>query len=184
MFIPTQRNRLAQLAFALALGAAAVAAPTIASAATVASSRQGLQEWQVLNGKLILVAGTYRDTTSYKRSLTFYFESKPGGAWLHVPVMESDVDHTLSWFSISSGEVTVADAVVNVQGGGVYLIVAERQADKSGITARWYKFSAAGSAYPDGPAYLFAPMSSSSYPRTALAIEDVLKKEASLPPKK
>ena len=69
------------LACCMALGA-------VPAAASVTSQQQGLHQWPVLKGKLILVNGTYQDTTSYKRSLTFYFESKAGAEWLHVPVVD------------------------------------------------------------------------------------------------
>lgn len=166
---------------ALALSAAfGTCAASPVQAATIASTTQGLQQWPAFNGKLALVAGTYQDTTSHKRSLTFFFEEKAGGAWLHVPVIESAADHTLTWFSISSGETTVADAVVTTQGDGIYLIIAEKKGDRSGITATWYRFSAAGDDFPDGPAYVFKSIASKPYPASRLTVEDVLKKEAGL----
>jgi hypothetical protein len=168
---------------ALAAGTTIVSTSSV-QAATITSSKQGLQQWSVLNGKLMLVAGTYQDTTSYKRSLTFFFEEKAGGAWLHVPVIESEADHTLTWFSVSAGETTVADAIVTTQGDGIYLIIAEKKGDKSSITATWYKFSAAGADFPDGPAYLFKSIASNAYPKTRLTVEDVLKKETGLKAKK
>ncbi|AVR97104.1 hypothetical protein [Pseudoduganella armeniaca] len=75
-------NILKQLILAGSLALAAQAS------ATVSSQQQGLHQWPALKGKLILINGTYQDTTTYKRSLTFYFESKPGGEWLHVPVVD------------------------------------------------------------------------------------------------
>jgi hypothetical protein len=98
-----------------------------AAAATIATTQQGMQQWRALNGKLVVIAASYRDTTSYKRSLTFYFEEKAGGEWLHVPVIESEADHTMTWFSVSNGESAVADAVVSTQGDATYLIVAEKK---------------------------------------------------------
>jgi hypothetical protein len=80
--------------------------------ASVSSLQQGMHQWPALKGRLILINGTYQDILKYKRSLTFYFESKPGEDWLHVPVITSDTDQDLTWFSISQGEQTVADAVV------------------------------------------------------------------------
>lgn len=169
----------------LALSAAfSICAAPAVQAATIASTTQGLQQWPAFDGKLVLVAGTYEGTTSHKRSLTFFFEEKAGGAWLHVPVIESAADHTLTWFSISSGETTVADAVVTTQDDGIYLIVAEKKADKSGMTATRYRFSAAGDDFPDGPAYVFKSIASRPYPASRLTVEDVLKREAGLKIKK
>lgn len=177
------RKNISAFACVLALAASAMTSLE-AQAAPVPSTRQGLQQWRALNGKLILVAGTYQDTTTYKRSLTFFFEEKLGAEWLHVPVIESEADHTLTWFSISAGDTTVADAVVTTQGDSTYLIIAQRKADKSGISAVWYKFVATGDDFPDGPAYVFKPISNNAYPKTKLSVEDVLKKEAALKAKK
>lgn len=179
------KNRIVAVACALALGLGGMAAvATPAGAAVIGSTRQGVQQWPALNGKLILVAGIYQDTTSYKRSLTFFFEEKPGGEWLHVPIIESEADHTLTWFSISAGEITVADAAVKTQGSSIYLIVAEQKADKSGISANWYKLSAAGDKFAEGPAYVFASVSNHLYPKTRMSVEDVIKKETALTAKK
>lgn len=147
-----------------------------ASALTIATKQQGMQQLKALNGKLIVIAGTYQDTTSYKRSLTFYFEEKAGAEWLHVPVMESEADHDLTFFSISHGDDAVADAVFTTQGADNYLIVAEKKG--SGVVAHWYKFAAAGADYPDGPAYMFKPAGSKTYAKnTNPTVESVLSKE-------
>ncbi|OEZ63585.1 hypothetical protein DUGA6_00860 [Duganella sp. HH105] len=154
-----------------------------ASAATVTTTQQGMQQWRALNGKLIIVTGSYHDTSSYKRSLTFYFEEKPGGEWLHVPVIESEADHTLTLFSVSSGENTVEDALVITQGDSTYLVVAEKKA--AGVSATWYKFSPAGTDFPDGPAFMFKPISTNVYAKSKnQTVEDVLQKEAKLKAKK
>lgn len=154
-----------------------------AAAATIATTQQGMQQWRALNGKLVVIAASYRDTTSYKRSLTFYFEEKAGGEWLHVPVIESEADHTMTWFSVSNGESTVADAVVSTQGDATYLIVAEKKA--AGIVATWYQFTAAGVDFPDGPAYMFKPAFHHAYAGSkGMSVEDVLKKEAASKAKK
>jgi hypothetical protein len=150
------KKNMAPLACALLFGLSTLAGSALpAKAVTVSSTKQGMEQWRALNGKLILVAGTYQDTTNYKRSLTFFFEEKAGAQWLHVPIIESEADHTLTWFTISSGETTVADAVVSTQGDNIYLITAEKTSGKTGVTANWYKFVAAGSDFPDGPAYVF-----------------------------
>lgn len=166
-------NTLA-LACCMALGA-------VPAAASVTSQQQGLHQWPVLKGKLILVNGAYQDTTSYKRSLTFYFESKAGAEWLHVPVVDSASEQALTWFSISRGEQTVADAAVVARADGVELVVAEtRPGARAPIAVRRYRLSEAGDDHPDGPAYFFKKMSGSSYPASAkLTVEQVLKKEVS-----
>lgn len=179
------KKNTAILTCAFMLGLGAVASSTLpAQAATISSTKQGMEQWRALNGKLILVAGTYQDTTTYKRSLTFFFEEKTGAEWLHVPVIESEADHTLTWFTISSGETTVADAVVSTQGDNIYLITAEKTSGKAGVTANWYKFVAAGSDFPDGPAYVFRKISSNAYAGAKASVEDVLKKESALKAKK
>lgn len=179
------RKKIALCVYAMVVVFSALAAPAPAAhAATIASTKQGLQQWHTLNGKLIMVTGTYQDTTTYKRSLTFYFEEKAGGEWQHVPVIESEADHTLTWFSVSAGETTDADAVVSTQGEGIYLITATRKADKNSILVNWYKFVAAGDDFPDGPAYLFKSISNGAYPKTRMSIEEVLKKESALKAKK
>jgi hypothetical protein len=154
-----------------------------AAAATVASTQQGMQQWRALTGKLIVIAGNYHDTTIYKRSLTFYFEEKPGAEWLHVPVMESEADHTLTLFSVSEGDDLVEDAVVTTQGTATYLIVAAKK--PAGVVATWYKFGEAGAAFPDGPAYMFKPVGSNAYANnTRPSIESVLQKEVRLKAKR
>jgi hypothetical protein len=179
------KKKAATLACAFILGFSALASSTApAQAATISSTKQGTEQWRALNGKLILVAGTYQDTTTYKRSLTFFFEEKAGAEWLHVPVIESEADHTLTWFTISSGDTTVADAVVSTQGDNIYLITAEKSSGKAGITANWYKFVATGSDFPDGPAYVFKKISSNAYAGAKVSVEDVLKKESALKAKK
>lgn len=154
-----------------------------AAAATIASTQQGMQQWRASSGKLIAIAGSYLDTTTYKRSLTFYFEEKPGAEWLHVPVMESEADHTLTLFSASEGDELVEDAVVTTQGTATYLIVAAKKT--AGVVTTWYKFGEAGSAFPDGPGYLFKPVGSHAYAKnTRPSIESVLQKEVRLKAKR
>jgi len=168
---------------ALASCGGACAAP---AAAVVGSQQQGMHQWKALDGKLILINGTYQDTSSYKRSLTFYFESKAGPEWLHVPVVDSPTGQTLTWFSVSQGEQTVADAAVVARADGVQLVIAEtRPGARTPITVRWYQLAEAGDDNPDGPAYAFKKMSATSYPASAkLTIEQVLKKEVSARSKK
>lgn len=145
------------------------------------STQQGIKQWPALGGKLVLVTGTFQDVLTYKRSMTFYFEAKPGDEWNHVPIDESDVDHSLSWFSISRGEDTLEDAVVTTRGSDIYLIVASRKATSVPATAIWYKFVEIDGNINDGAAYQFVPIGSKSHVKT-LSIDDVLKKEGSAKP--
>lgn len=168
------------LACAVAMATPAHAAATLAPAsASVSSLQQGPHQWQVLKGKLILINGTYQDTTSYKRSLTFYFESKPGAPWLHVPIIDSQSEQALTWFSISQGEQTVADAAVVARADGVELVIAEtRPGARAPIAVRWYRLTEAGEEDLDGPGRFFKKISATSYPaKAALTVELVLKKE-------
>jgi hypothetical protein len=154
--------------------------------ASVSSQQQGMHQWPALKGRLILINGTYQDILKYERSLTFYFESKPGADWLHVPVITSDTDHALTWFSASVGEQTLADAVVVAVPGGVELVVAStRPGDPEPITVRWYRLTEYSDENPYGPAYYFKKISTASYPASArLTVEQVLSKEVAAKSKK
>ena len=175
-------NRL----FNTVLLAACLACGAPGARAAVSSQQQGMHQWPVLNGRLILVNGTYQDILKYERSLTFYFESKPGADWLHVPVVSSDTDQPLTWFSASVGEQTLADAVVVAVAGGVELVVAAtRPGDPAPVTVRWYRLTESDDNHPDGPPYFFKKISSTSYPASAkLTVEQVLKKEVAAKSKK
>jgi len=175
-------NKLAStLLFAACMACAAPGAH-----AAVASDRQGMHQWPALNGRLILVNGTYQDILKYERTLTFYFESKPGADWVHVPVVTSNDDQRLTWFSASVGEQTLADAVVVAVPGGVELVVAAtKPGDPAPITVRWYRLTESDDNHPDGPPYAFRKISSTSYPASAkLTVEQVLKKEVAAKSKK
>lgn len=178
------------LASCMALGAAAAATVGAATVApgntTVSSQQQGLHQWKILGGRLILINGTYQDILTYKRSLTFYFESKPGEEWMHVPVTDGDARNALTWFSISQGEQTVADATVVARAGNIELVIAETKPRVvAPIAVHWYRFTAAGDNDTDGPAYAFKKISATSYPANAkLTVEQVLEKEVAAKMKK
>jgi hypothetical protein len=175
-------NRL----FRTVLLAACLACGAPGADAAVASDRQGMHQWPVLNGRLILINGTYQDIRKYDRTLTFYFESKPGADWVHVPVVTSDTDQRLTWFSASLGEQTLADAVVVAVPGGVELVVAATSmGDPAPVTVRWYRLTESDDNHPDDPPYFFRKISSTSYPASAkLTVEQVLKKEVAAKSKK
>lgn len=166
------------LASCLALCAPGGAAPATGGGA-VSTHQQGRHEWQVKGGTLILITGVYQNPTTYKRSLTFYLESKPGADWLHVPVITSETDQDTTWFSIAQGEQTVADAVVIPRAGGVELVVAEtKPGGLAAVAVRRYRLSEYSDENPYGPAYYFKKMSTTSYPASArLTVEQVLSKE-------
>ncbi|QJE01009.1 hypothetical protein HH212_14010 [Massilia forsythiae] len=169
----------------LALAGGAIAATPTANT-SVSSEQQGMHQWQVLGGKLILITGTYQDILAYKRSLTFYFESKPGEEWMHAPVLDGDNRNALTWFSISQGEQTVADAAVVAGANGVEVVIAETKPRVvAPISVTWYRFTQAGDNDTDGPAYFFKKTSSRNYPANAkLTVEQVLKKEVATKIKK
>ena len=174
------------LASCMALTGGTLAATLAGSASSVSSEQQGMHQWQVLGGKLILINGTYQDILAYKHSLTFYFESKPGEEWMHVPIIDGDKRSALTWFSISQGEQTVADAAVVAGANGVELVIAEtRPRAVAPVSVTWYRFTEAGDAETDGPAYFFKKTSTTSYPANAkLTVEHVLKKEVATKMKK
>lgn len=177
-------NTLA-LASCMSLSGAAIAA-TPGGNGSVSSEQQGMHQWQILGGKLVLINGTYQDVLAYKRSLTFYFESKPGEEWMHAPVIDGDKRNALTWFSISQGEQTVADASVVARPNSVELVIAETKPRVvAPISVTWYRFTEAGDSETDGPAYFFKKTSSTSYPANAkLTVEQVLKKEVAARMKK
>lgn len=143
-----------------------------------------MHQWPAFDGKLILVAGASTDTLKYKRSLTFYFVEKSGAEWLHVPIVQDEANFTLTWLSISTGETTVADAVVSLHDNRPYLILAKRNAGSGAVDTRTFRFVQAGDDFPDGPAYLFKPVAANTYPQKAMSVEDALKKEAQRKPTK
>ena len=173
------------LASCMALTGGAIAA-TPAGATSVTSDQQGMHQWQVLGGKLILINGAYQDVLVYKRSLTFYFESKPGEEWLHAPIVDGDKRNALTWFSISQGEQTVADAAVVARPNSVEVVIAETKPRVvAPISVTWYRFTESGDDETDGPAYFFKKTSATTYPANAkLTVEQVLKKEVAAKMKK
>ena len=155
-----------------------------AADAVVRTTQQGLHSWKIETGKLYMVAGSYQDTVAYRRSMSFYFQSNGQSEWHQVPIVESQVDLTTAWTSASRGETTLRDAIVVPRGKNVYLVIANRMADKPAITVARYKFVLDSDDFPDGPSALFVPLSSASYPlKNVKSIEAVLDKEAAALPK-
>jgi len=131
--------------------------------APVFTTQQGLHTWNTKSGKLFMVTGTYQDTTSYRRSISFYFKEENDPTWLQVPIIESAVDSTTAWTSASRGETTLRDATVFARGNGIYLIIAELDVKKAIISVSRYKFSSTEEDFPDGPEKLFIPKSTKKY---------------------
>lgn len=166
-----------------------VAASSFAHAADVTPMHQGLHQWPALGGKLMLVVGTYQDTTAYRRSYTFYFKQAKSETWYQTPVFDKKGLPEFEWDSTSGGETTLADGVVVARPDGVYFITADKRADRGyaergDITVTWNKLVTDDKDYPDGPAYLFKPNFTRSYPKSALTVEAVLAREIKAEPRK
>ena len=163
---------------ALTVQSAVLSAPAAAAGTPVVvrSTQQGLQQWSIDGGKLMLVNGSYQDTTTYKRSLTFYFREAGNDAWNHVPIIETEVDRPLTWFSESQGETTQADALVWQKADGVYLVTAAVTSTPNEFRVLVYKFVEAGDDFPDGPGHLFKRVAEKKCPAHKCAsVEDALK---------
>jgi hypothetical protein len=151
---------------------------------------QGLHEWKLPAGKVILVVGTYQDTTTFKRSYNFYFQAKNSEAWNQVPILRKPDDLQFTWSSASGGDVTLADGIVSAQASGVYFIRADKRADngwyeKGESVVTWFKFSEADNDHPDDPPYSLRPVFTRHYSKTLnLSVEDILNKESALKPVK
>ncbi len=153
-----------------------------ASDAVVRTTQQGVHSWKTTSGKLFMVAGTYQDTTAYRRSVSFYFQENDQGDWMQVPIVESKVDLTTEWTTASRGETTLRDAALVPLGKDVHLIIADRRADGPTIVVKRYRLSAAGNDYPDGPAMLFVPVATATYQVAKVkSIEAVLDRELAAP---
>lgn len=146
-------------AFLLAVTYPAHGASTSVANAAIPTTRQGMHALKTGDGQLFMVAGTYQDTTTYRRSLAFYFQGAKQTEWQHVPIVEGKVDYVTEWFSASRGETTLRDAVLLQHGDSIQLVIAEKPAGQSRVTVARYKFTTAGDDYPDGPGYLFVPAS-------------------------
>lgn len=156
-----------------------------ATDANVRTTQQGVHSWKINSGTLFMVAGTYQDTTAYRRSVSFYFQANGNSDWRQVPIVESQVDLTTAWTTASRGETTLRDAIVVPRGQSVYLVIADRFSDKPTIGVKRYKLSAAGPDYPDGPGTLFVPLSTAVYQTAKLkSVEAVLDREITALPKK
>lgn len=152
--------------------------------------QQGLHEWNLSNGKMMLIVGTYQDSTTFKRSYSFYFRAKNDDAWNQVPLIKKSDDVAFTWTSTNGADVTLADGIVSFQGSNLYFIQAEKRAnagwhEKGDTTVTWFKFSDSDNEHPDDPPYAFKPIFSRNYTKlTNLKIDDILVKESTLKPTK
>lgn len=151
---------------------------------------QGLHQWPAGGGKLMLVVGTYQDTTSFHRSYSFYFKTVGDDAWNQVAVPENGGGQ-FTWNSGSHGEFTLSDAIAVQRPDGVYFVVADKRmakgagyADKRDVNVTWYKLILADDDHPDDVPYQFKPAFKRSYPQSAQTVEAILAREATLQPRK
>jgi hypothetical protein len=167
---------LALLAGGLAPGCASIAAPT-----AIRTTDQGIHKLDALDGQLIVVTGTYQDTTAYKRSLSVFFQKKSDPVWHHVPIAEDKDTLTTEWFHVSRGETTLSDAAVVQKGNDVFLIVVERNQEKRIFKTTRYRFQKSGDDYPDAPSLLFVPQSSiSTSGAKSDSVETILRNETGM----
>jgi hypothetical protein len=176
------------------LSAALLCAVTICGTPAIAAAesipmKQGVHQWQALKGKLILVVGTYQDTTSFRRSYNFYFKDSKDEAWNQVPLRNKAGRMQFEWDSASGAEVTLADGVISPRADAVYFIVADKRAEqgyheKGDITVTWYKLIESGDDMPGDAAYQFKPEFVRTYAKSAATVESILNKELALQPHK
>ncbi|MFK3737262.1 hypothetical protein [Massilia sp. TN1-12] len=182
-----------KLAAALACSVALLAGHALVMAAPAETYplKQGLHQWTAGTGKLMLVAGTYQDTTTFRRAYSFYFKEANDDAWNQVPVPDKNKLPQFTWNSAVGGETTLADGIVAARQDGIYFVVADKRVernksyvDKGDIFVTWYKFTQAGDDHPDDPPYAFKPAFTRTYPKTADTVDAILAREASLQPRK
>jgi hypothetical protein len=160
-------------------------------AADVYPLAQGLHQWSASGGKLMLVVGTYQDTTTYRRSYAFYFKTAKDDAWNQVAVPASGSGEQFTWNSASHGEFTLADGIAVQRPDGVYFVVADKPmardagyADKRDVNVTWYKLTLADDDHPDDVPYQFKSAFRRSYPRSTQTVDAILAREAALQPRK
>ena len=152
---------------------------------------QGLHQWAASGGKLMLVVGTYQDSTTFHRSYSFYFKTADDDAWNLVSISMKDAAPRFTWDSASHGEFTLADGIVVQRSDGVYFVVADKPMakganypDKRDVVVTWYELTLADDDHPDDAPYQFKPAFRRSYPQSAQTIDVILAREATLQPHK
>lgn len=162
-----------------------------AGAAETYPMKQGLHQWPAAGGKLMLVVGTYQDTTAFRRTYSFYFKTAKDDAWNQVTLADKDGRPQATWNSADHGEFTLADGIVVAHPDGVYFVVADKPMagnanydDKRDASATWYKLTLADDEHPDDAPYQFKPAFKRAYPKTAQTVDAILAREATLQPHK
>lgn len=164
-----------------------------ADAADTYPLAQGLHQWPVSGGKLLLVVGTYQDTTTFRRTYTFYFKTANDEAWNQVAAPGNGNGNAgeFTWNSGSHGEFTLSDGITVQRPEGVYFVVADKRmtkgagyADKRDINVTWYKLTLADDDHPDDVPYQFKQAFKRSYPQSAQTVDAILAREATLQPRK
>lgn len=152
---------------------------------------QGLHQWPASGGKLMLVVGTYQDTTTFRHSYSFYFKTANDDAWNQVAVPAREGSPQFTWHSATHGEFTLADGVVVQRPDGVYFVVVDKPmtkganyVDNRDASATWYKLTIADDDHPDDLPYQFKPVFKRSYPKSAQTVDAILAREATLQPRK
>ena len=151
---------------------------------------QGMHEYSVTNGKLLLAVGTWQDTTTFKRVYHFFFVLTGQKDWNEVPVVLKPDDLDFAPDSASGGDVTREDWISVVDGEKFYFVRASTRADKGWndkgeIKATWFQFIEAPDNEPDGPPYALKPVFTRQYPASSKNnVETVLRKESALKPAK
>jgi len=160
-----------------------------ACAASTYPMTQGLHQWPVSSGRVMLVVGTYQDGTAFHRNYAFYFKTSDYDDWNQVVIAEPGSEPRFTWDSATHGEYTLADGTVVVRDDAPYIVVASKPmtnaatyADRRDLVATWYKFSTSSDPYD--PPYTLKPTFKRKYPRSPLTVEDILAHELKLQPRK
>lgn len=149
---------------------------------------QGVHTYSLSIGKVTLVAGSYQDTTSFRRTYNFFFTPKDDTSFNQVPLVRGQDDLEFTIASAGSGDDTIADGLVVQQGGKLFFVHAAKGGKKAGknagdVTATWFQFAEAPDSEPDGPAYALKPTFTRTYPAASkLNVDAVLRKESTLKP--
>lgn len=161
-----------------------------ASADEAQLMKDGLHQWPAMGGKLMLVVSSYQDVMSFHRSYSFYFKEAKGEEWNEVAVIRKSGQRAFPWQNAVGGEVTLADGVVVPRPDGIYFVVGDKHVgksyyDKGDITVTWNKLMVEGDDKdPYASPYRLAPVFTRAYPKSALTVEAVLAREATLRPAK
>lgn len=158
--------------------------------------RQGLHEFSVAGGKVMLVVGSYQDTTSFWRSYQLYFVGSGQAEWHQVPRMAKPDDVQFSLTSSGGGDHTLDDWVALKRGAKFYMVRAVKRTGttalakgdvkgeiKGEVKVTWYQLVEASNDVPDAPAYYLKPVFTRHYGGAMkLDVDAVLAKELTLQP--